>query len=87
VDTDDTDDMDVEEFQHRWRQARQAWDRINQLRLEREAAGTRLSEAEHAGWLRAKSDFEACEQLWDKMYRAGVVVVVGGDEDEDYSAG
>jgi hypothetical protein len=79
----DIGDIDVEAFQREWRQARRAWDRINQRKLEMEAAGLRLTEPEHAGWLRAKSQFEACEQLWDQMYQAGVVVVVGGDDEQD----
>jgi len=39
-----------------------------------------LSPEEQADWLRAKSRFEACEQLWDQLYRAGVV---GGDDEHD----
>lgn len=74
-------DMDVEEFQRRWRRARRAWNQVNQLRLEREAAGGQLTAAERAGWLRAKSEFEACERLWDEAYRMGVTIIVGGDEE------
>ncbi len=80
--------MNVEEFQGRWRRARRARDRVNQLRLEREAAGASLTDEERADWLRAKGEFDACERLWDEVYGMGVVVVVGDGEDGDpYSAG
>ncbi len=72
--------MDVEDFQRSWRRARQAWALINQRKLEREAAGSRLTEAEEAEWGRAKAEYETCEQLWDEIYQAGVVVVVAEDE-------
>ncbi len=75
--------MDVEEFQRRWRRARRAWDQVNQLRLEREAAGASLTSAEQASWRNAKSEFEACERLWDEAYRMGVTVIVGGDDEEE----
>jgi hypothetical protein len=79
----DIGDMDVEDFQHEWRQARREWDQINQRKLESEVSGVPLTEAEQASWVQAKARFEACEQTWDQMYRAGVVVVVGGDDEED----
>ncbi len=75
--------MDVEDFQRAWRRARRAWALINQRKLEREAVGSRLTEPEEADWVRAKADYEACEQAWDEIYRAGVVVVVGEDEEAD----
>ncbi len=75
--------MDVENFQRRWRLARRAWDRINQLRLARHTAGGQLTGAERAEWLRAKSEFEACGRLWDEAYRMGVTVIVGDDGDPD----
>ena len=78
----DIGDMDVEDFQHEWRQARREWDQINQRKLESDVSGVPLTEADQASWLQAKSRFEACEQVWDQMYRAGVVVVVGGDDEE-----
>ena len=82
-----TGDKDLEELQRRWRRARRAWDTVNQLRLELEAVGTRLSDAEQSEWLRAKAEFEACERLWDEAYGMGVVVIVGDDEEDGYSAG
>jgi hypothetical protein len=78
----DIGDIDVEDFQREWRQARRAWDQINQRKLEMEASCLPLPAAEQAGWLQAKARFEACERLWDRMYQAGVVVVVGDDEDD-----
>jgi hypothetical protein len=78
----DIGDIDVEDFQREWRQAWRAWSHLNQRKLEAEASGLPLTAQEQAGWLRAKSRFEACEQLWDQLYRAGVVVVVGGDDEE-----
>jgi hypothetical protein len=78
----DIGDIDVEDFKHEWRQARREWDRINQRKLESDVSGVPLTDTEQAGWLQAKSRFEACEQLWDQICQAGVVVVVG-DDDED----
>jgi len=46
-----------------------------------------LSDAEQSEWLRAKAEFEACERLWDEAYGMGVVVIVGDDEEDGYSAG
>jgi hypothetical protein len=48
-----------------------------------DASGLALTAAEQAGWLRAKSKFEAAERRWDRLYQAGVVVVVGGDDEQD----
>jgi hypothetical protein len=79
----DIGDIDPEDFQHEWRLARREWDQINQRKLEAQVAGVLLAEAEQAAWLQAKSRFEACERLWDQMYKAGVVVVVGDDGDDD----
>jgi hypothetical protein len=79
----DIGDIDVEAFQREWRQARREWDQVNQRKLEMDASGLALSAQERAGWLRAKSQFEAAEQLWDRLYQAGVVVVVGGDDEQD----
>jgi hypothetical protein len=72
--------VDVEDFQRSWRRVRQAWALINQRKLEREAAGSWLTEDEDADWLRAKAEYEAFEQAWDEIYRAGVVIVVGEEE-------
>jgi len=79
----DIGDLDVEDFQRAWREARHAWDQINQRKLEREASGLQLTGQEQADWLQAKAGFEACEQLWDLMYQA---VVVGGDDEDDASS-
>jgi hypothetical protein len=79
----DIGDMDIEDFQRAWRRARRAWDLINQRKLEVQASGWQFTEEEQGEWLRAKSEFEACERLWDEAYRAGVVVVVGGDDGQD----
>ncbi|HEU5387226.1 MAG TPA: hypothetical protein VFV73_15110 [Streptosporangiaceae bacterium] len=79
----DVGDIDPEDFQLEWRQARREWGQVNQRKLEAQASGVPLSEAEQAAWLQAKSRFEDCERLWDQMYKAGVVVVVGGDDEED----
>lgn len=79
----DIGDIDPEDFQHEWRQARRAWDQVKQRKLEAQASGVPLTEAEQATWLQAKSRFEACEQMWDQMYKAGVVVVVGDDDEEE----
>jgi phosphoserine phosphatase len=72
--------LDVEEFQRRWRRARRDWERLRSYRRDREAAGARLTVAEMASWRQARAEFEACERLWDQLYEAGVVVVVGGEE-------
>lgn len=80
----DMDGMDVEDLQRRWRQARRAWDDVRQVKLARDVAGEHLSAQEQARWQHARAEFEAVEDLWDQAYRAGVVIVVGGnDEDED----
>ena len=79
----DVGGIDPEDFQLEWRRARREWDQVNQRRLEAQASGVPLPEAEQAAWLQAKSRFEACERLWDQMYKAGVVVVVGGDDEDD----
>lgn len=79
----DIGDIDPEDFQLEWRRARREWDQINQRKLEAQVAGEPLTEAEQAAWTEAKSRFEACEQVWDQMYKMGVVVVVGDDEDDD----
>jgi hypothetical protein len=79
----DIGDIDPEDFQLEWRRARREWDQGNQRRLEAQASGVPLTDAEQGAWLQAKSRFEACERLWDQMYKAGVVVVVGGDEEDD----
>jgi hypothetical protein len=76
-------DMDVEDFQHQWRTARTLWDRLNQRKLEIEAAGQRLTEPDHASWRAAKARFDEYEQAWDQIYHAGVVIVVGGDDPDD----
>jgi hypothetical protein len=77
----DIGDMDVEDFQRAWRQARATWDRVNQHRRETEASGLRLTEPEQASWLSAKAEFEEYERRWDQIYLMGVVVVVGDDDD------
>jgi hypothetical protein len=79
----DIGDMDVEDFQRAWRQARNAWDRVHQHKLETEASGLRLTEPEQASWLAAKAAFEEHERAWDQMYQMGVAVVVGGDDEDD----
>jgi hypothetical protein len=76
-------DMDVEEFQRAWRRARRAWDVINQRKLEVQASGWLFAKEEEGEWLRAKSEFEAFERLWGEAYQAGVVVVVGGCDDDE----
>jgi hypothetical protein len=75
--------MDVEDLQRRWRRARRAWDDVRQVKLGRDVAGERLSDEERARWDDARAEFQAVEDLWDQAYRAGVVVVVGGDDDGD----
>jgi len=79
----DIGSMDVEDFQHRWRQSRRAWDQVNQRKLAAEAAGGQLTGQELADWHAAKAAFEECERLWDQIFQAGVVVVVGGDDEDD----
>jgi hypothetical protein len=83
----DIEDMDVEDFQRDWRRARAAWDRVNQRKLEAEAAGQPLTGPERDDWLAAKAQFEEYERAWDQIYRAGVVVVVGGDDEDDDDPG
>ncbi len=83
----DIGDMDVEDFQRAWRQARAAWAKASQHKLEAEASGRQLTEQERAGWLAAKSQFEEYERLWDQIYQAGVIVVVGGDDEQDDAPG
>ena len=34
-------------------------------------------------WLAARTRFEEYEGLWDQAYRAGVVVITSGDEQDD----
>ena len=80
-------DMDVEDFQRAWRQARTAWAYANQRKLETEASGRPLTEWERASWLAAKAQFEEYERLWDQIYQAGVLVLVGGDDEEDDEPG
>ena len=79
----DIGDIDPEDFQHEWRQARRGWEQLNQRKLEAQTSGVPLTETEQAAWLEAKSRFEACERLWDQMYEMGVVVVAGGDGHDD----
>ena len=75
--------MDVENFQSGWRQARAAWASASQRKLEAEASGRPLTGRERADWLAAKTRFEEYEQLWDRVYRAGVVVMAGDDDEQD----
>lgn len=75
--------MDVEEFGQHWRRARHRWDRLNQAKLQRDAAGSALTAAELAEWRLARAEFEAAERLWDQAYQAGVVIVVGEDDAAD----
>ena len=79
--------MDVEDLQRAWRQARTAWARASQRKLETEASGAQLTGQERAGWFAAKTQFEDYERLWDQIYQAGVVVVVGGDDEQDDDPG
>jgi len=83
----DVGDADVEDFQRDWRRARGVWDQARQRKLEAEAGGRELSGPEQAAWLAAKSQFEEYERLWDEIYQMGVVVVVGGEDDEDDQPG
>ena len=78
----DIGDMDVEDFQRAWQRARTAWAQASQRKLDAEASGRDLTGQEQSDWLAAKSEFEECERLWDQMYQAGVVVVVGGDDEQ-----
>ncbi len=73
--------MDVEDFQRAWRQARAAWAAASQRKLEAEASGRPLTGRARADWLAAKTWFEECERLWDQVYRAGVVVMAGDDDE------
>jgi hypothetical protein len=75
--------MDVEDFQRRWRRAKRAWDDVRQVKLGRDVARERLSDEERARWDDARAEFQAVEDLWDQACRAGVVVVVGGDDEDD----
>ena len=79
--------MDVEDFQHAWRQARNVWAQANQHKLEAEASGRPLAGPELDAWRAAKAQFEEYERLWDQIYQAGVVVVVEGDDEDDDSPG
>ena len=79
----DINDMDLEDFQLGWRRARKEWDRLNQRRLETEAAGHELTAEEQTAWLAAKNQFDEYEQAWDQAYKMGVVVIGGDDEDDD----
>jgi len=79
----DTGDMDVEDFQRAWRQARAAWGAASQRKLEAEASGRPLTGPEQADWLAAKTRFEEHERLWEQAYRAGVVVMADDDDAED----
>jgi hypothetical protein len=78
----DIGDMDPEDFARAYRQARREWDRANQRKLEIEVAGRPLNSAEQAAWLAAKNQFETYERFWDQAYQSGVVILIGGDEDE-----
>lgn len=79
----DMSSMDVGDFQRRWRRAKRAWDDVRQVKLRRDVAGERLSDEEQARWDDARAGFQAVEDMWDQAYRAGVVVVVGGDDEDD----
>ena len=82
----DMGDMDVEDLQRRWRRPRRAWDDVRQVKLGRDVAGERLNDEEQARWDDARAEFQAVEDLWTQAYQTGVVVVVGGaDENEDHS--
>jgi hypothetical protein len=78
----DIGDMDVEDFQRAWRQARAAWAAASQRKLEADASGRLLTGREQADWLAAKTRFEEYERLWDQAYRAGVVIVTDGDDED-----
>ena len=75
-------DMDVEDFQRAWRQARAAWAAASQRKLQADASGQPLTGQERADWLAAKTRFEEYERLWAQVYQAGVVVLAGDDDDE-----
>src|SRR5207302_10136517 len=83
----DTGDMDVEDFQRAWRQARAAWGAASQRKLEAEASGLPLTGREEADWLSAKTRFEEYERAWEQVYRAGVVVMAGDDDEQDEGTG
>jgi hypothetical protein len=83
----DIGDMDVEDFQRAWRQARAAWASASQGKLEAEASGQPLTGRERADWVAAKTRFEEYERLWDQVYRAGVVVMAGDDDEQDAGPG
>jgi hypothetical protein len=83
----DIGDMDVEDFQRAWRWSRTVWAAASQRKLEAEASGQPLTEGERADWLAAKTRFEEYERLWDEAYRAGVVIVTGGDDEQDDDPG
>jgi hypothetical protein len=52
-----------------------------------DVAGERLSDEEQTRWHNARAEFQATEDLWDQAYRAGVIVVVGGQEEDEDDAG
>lgn len=79
--------MDVEDFQHAWRQARAAWGAASQRKLEAEASGRPLTGREEADWLAAKTRFEEHERLWEQAYRAGLVIMAGDDDKQDPGLG
>ena len=83
----DIGDMDVEDFQRGWRQARAAWTAASQRKLEAQASGRPQTGEERADWLAAKTRFEEYEGLWDQAYRAGVVVITSGDDEQDDDPG
>jgi hypothetical protein len=78
----DIGSMDVEDFQRRWQRAKRAWDEVRQAKLRKDVAGEGLSDEEQARWNAARAEFQAVEDLWDQAYRAGVVIVVGGEYDD-----
>ena len=82
----DIGSMDVEDFQRRWQRAKRAWDEVRQAKLRKDVAGEVLSDDERARWNAARAEFQAVEDLWDQAYRAGVIIVVG-DEDDDPDPG
>lgn len=73
--------MDVEDLQRRWRRAARAWDEVRQVKLGRDVAGERLSDEEQVRWDEARAEFQVVEDLWDQAYRAGVIVIVGGNDE------
>jgi hypothetical protein len=77
----DIGDTDVEDFQRAWRRARAAWAAASQRKLEAEAANRPLTGQERDAWLAVKTRFEEYERLWGQVYRAGVVVMAGDDDE------